>query len=191
MRFPPVKVLGIIAVIGAPWVMIDFINNGLYDRFQLTSVSGIRCFFFITGWICSILGLYKLHEPMSRARKLIFSLLLFFLSLANVWNVMEVFNPYSHSEVFFLLNFSWPLSGLLMVITSILITRSNKIRGWKKWMPLVASLWFPQTMFMALTGQQTFMQLIGSGMYSAISFGLMGFSLIAAGSERVEAGVFA
>ncbi|MGZ3853389.1 MAG: hypothetical protein ACXVBX_11405 [Flavisolibacter sp.] len=191
MRLPPLKVLGIIGVVGAPWVLIDFINNGLYDRFVLTSASGIRSFFFMTGWICCVLGLYKLHEPMSNARRFPFWVLLFFLLLADIWNVMEVIDPHSQSGLFFLLNFSWPLGGLFMIVTSIVIIRAKRLKGWKKYMPLLASLWFPQTMFMAWAGVDGFQALIISGLYAAISFGLLGFSLIAASNERMEQRVFA
>ena len=191
MRSPSLKVLGIIGVMGAPWILIDFINNGLYDRFVMTSVSGLRSFFFMTGWICSVLGLYRLHEPMSNVRRFSFWLLLFFLILADIWNILEVIDPHSQSELVFLLNFSWPLGGLFMIITAIVITRSNQLKGWKKYMPLLASFWFPQTMLMAWAGLEGFQAVIISGLYAAISFGLLGFSLIAASNESVKERMFA
>jgi len=48
-------------ITGAPWMFIDFINNGLYDRFIGTSASGIRNSIFMFGWTCSVFGLYKLR----------------------------------------------------------------------------------------------------------------------------------
>ena len=186
MRYLNVKILGIVAIIGAPWELIDFIENGLYDRFELTTASGIRNIIFMTGWICSVLGLYKLHQPVTRGQRIVFWVQIILLSLANVWNLIEVFDPRSTSLIFTVLTFAWPVAGMFMVITAIVIIRANKLQGWKKYIPLLASFWFPQTIVLYLAQQGTFLHLILTGIYSAISFGLLGFSLIASSNEAVE-----
>jgi hypothetical protein len=76
--------------------------------------------------------------------------------------------------------------GLFMVVTAIIIIHANKLKGWKKYMPLLASFWFPETMLLAFTKQISFLQLVLSGVYSALAFALLGFSLIAASNEVVE-----
>lgn len=191
MRHLNVKILGIIAIIGAPWEMIDFIDNGLYDRFVLTSASGIRNFIFMTGWICAVLALYRLHQPLSRGQKMVFWIQLILLLLANIWNVFEIFDPFTHSPIFSVLDAAWPFAGLFMIVTAIVIIRINKLKGWKRYLPLLASLWFPQTMFLALTKQMSFTSLVLSGVYSAVSFGLLGFGLMTSGNEKIEKRVVA
>ena len=140
----------------------------------------------MTGWICSVLGLYKLHQPVTRGQRIVFWVQIILLSLANVWNLIEVFDPRSTSLIFTVLTFAWPVAGIFMVITAIVIIRANKLQGWKKYIPLLASFWFPQTIVLYLAQQGTFLHLILTGIYSAISFGLLGFSLIASSNEAVE-----
>lgn len=186
MRYLNLKVLGIIAIIGAPWELIDFIENGLYDRFELTSASGIRNIIFMTGWICSVLGLYKLHQPMSRGQKIVFWIQIILLTLANVWNLIEVFDPRTNSIIFSVLTIAWPLAGIFMIVTAIVIIMAKRLKGWKKYIPLFASFWFPQTMFLGLTKQLSYTYLVLSGVYAAISFALLGFSLIISTNEVRE-----
>jgi len=181
------KILGIIGIIGAPWMLIDFINNGLYDRFVMTSASGARNLIFMTGWICSVLGLYKIHQPaMGKGQKIIFIIQLVLLCLANIWNIAEIINPLSTSQMVLLLNFSWPLGGLFMIVTGIAVIKANQMNGWKKYMALLTGFWFPQTLVMAWCNLESLNAIMLSGIYAAISFGLLGFSLIA-GSEDVMA----
>jgi hypothetical protein len=113
MSYLNVKILGIITIIAAPWVLIDFIDNGLYDRFVLTSASGLRNFIFMTGWICAVLALYKLHQPLSKGKQVVFWVQLMLLFLANIWNLMEVFDPHTTSFLFTVLDFAWPLGVCL------------------------------------------------------------------------------
>ena len=186
MRYLNLKFLGIIAIIGAPWELIDFIENGLYDRFELTSASGIRNIIFMTGWICSVLGLYKLHQPTTKGLKIVFWIQIILLMLANIWNLIEVFDPRSNSIVFSVLTACWPAAGLFMIVTAIVIIRAKKLKGWKRYIPLFASFWFPQTMYLGLTKQLGFIYLVLSGLYAAISFALLGFSLIISNKEVQE-----
>lgn len=180
MRSLHLKILGIAGIAGAPWMLIDFINNGLYDRFAMTSASGIRNLVFMTGWICSVLGLYKIHlHGITRGQKIIFIIQLTLLALANIWNLIEIFDPLSGSIIFFLLNFAWPIAGFFMVLTGIMVIKAGKMKGWKKYTALLAGLWFPQTLLLYWLSPEGVGGLIGSGVYAAISFGLLGFSLVA------------
>jgi len=186
------KILGTIGIIGAPWMLIDFINNGLYDRFVMTSASGIRNLIFMTGWISSVIGLYKMHQQgITKGQKKIFIVQLVLLSLANIWNIAEIINPLSTSQIVFLLNFSWPLGGLFMIVTGIAVIKANKMKGWKKYAALLTGFWFPQTLVMAWFNLESLTAIMLSGVYAAISFGLLGFSLIASSEDGMARRVFA
>jgi hypothetical protein len=178
MKFSNTRLLGIIAIIGSPWMFIDFINNGLYDRFNATSISGIRNSIFMIGWICSVLGLYQLHAMGNkRWQKNIIITQLIFLFLALCWSVFEIFAPNSSSPIFYYLNFSWPLAGFLMIVTGIVIIRAKKLKGWKRYMPLLAGFWFPQTVLIYLIDPNSFTWLVISGIYATVVFSLLGFVL--------------
>jgi hypothetical protein len=160
-------------------MLIDFVENGLYDRFVMTSDSGIRNLIFMTGWICSVLGLYKIHQPtITKGQKIIFIIQLMLLVLANLWNVCEIINPLSTSPIVFLLNFTWPLGGFFMIVTGIVVIRAKKMKDWKKYAALLAGFWFPQTFLIYWFTRETLAELLASGIYAAISFGLLGFALV-------------
>src|SRR5689334_14480467 len=122
MNFLNERILGVAGIIGAPWLFIDFINNGLYDRFNLTSESGVRNFLFMIGWTCSVLGLYKIKAMgTKRWQKNIMIIQLVLLCIANSWDVWEIFDPNSSSPVYLALGFAWPLMGCFMTATGIVI----------------------------------------------------------------------
>src|SRR6476660_1120232 len=137
MKILNTRILGVIGIISAPWMFIDFINNGLYDRFHSTSASGVRNFIFMTGWICSVTGLYMLRAMgAKRWQKNMVIIQLVLLFLADCWCIFQIFAPDSPSLIFYLLNFSWPLAGFFMIGTGLVILRAKKLKGWKRYMPL-------------------------------------------------------
>jgi hypothetical protein len=89
MKLSGTRILGVIGIIGAPWMFIDFVNNGLYEHFMLTPISGMRNFIFMAGWICSVIGLYKLGaEGNKRWARIILIVQLVLLSLAALWSII-------------------------------------------------------------------------------------------------------
>jgi hypothetical protein len=178
MKFSNTRLLGIIGIIGAPWMFIDFINNGFYEHFEVSAASGVRNFLFMTGWICSLLGLYKLRALGDKIwQKMIFILQMLFLLLAEVWSVMEMTKAGRTSRFFFTLNYSWHVAGFLMILTGIQILRKNQLKGWKRFVPLLAGFWFPGTLCIYFfTGNSIAMVLL-SGVYSMIVFSLLGFTV--------------
>jgi hypothetical protein len=171
--------LGIIGVIGSPWMLIDFMENGIYDRFASTSKSGLHGFLFITGWMCSVLGLFKLKAAGANSwgRTLLLVQLLF-LVLANCWNVYEIIYPEGKVRLFIVLSHFWTVSAYFMLVTGTAIILAKKLQGWKRFIPLLAGLWFPIA-FHLLPGifGLTLITLVLSGVYSTIVFMLLGFSV--------------
>src|SRR5689334_7609606 len=103
---------------GAPWMLIDFIENGLYDRFKDTVSSGVHNLLFITGCMCSVLGLYFLKATgVSKTGRLIIIVQLLLLAIANGWNVYEIFYPDSSSRFYHLLGSFWPAGCLFLIVT--------------------------------------------------------------------------
>jgi hypothetical protein len=103
---------------------------------------------------------------------------LILLLLGLCWCVFEIIAPDSPSPVFYYLNFTWPLAGVFMVVTGIIIIGAKKLRGWKRYMPFLAGLWFPQTILINLIDRNSVISLILSGIYATITFCLLGFVLI-------------
>jgi hypothetical protein len=179
------RLLGILGIAGAPWMLIDFIENGLYDRFENTSTSGVHNLLFITGCMCSVLGLYYLKAAgTNRAGKIIMIIQLSLLALANCWNVYEIINPDSNARLFYLLGLFWPASCLFLVITGIFVIRAKRLTGWRKVVPLLAGLWFPVMALLSIPLKNSLIGLILAGVYAAVIFMALGFSLFTLPDNR-------
>lgn len=173
------RLLGLAGVLGAPWIFIDFIQNGLYERFDTSSESGVHNFLFLAGWLCSIMGLYRAGAMgPQKWRKGIMVMQLFFLGLAIVWSVIEIVSPHSTSKIYYYLNFFWPVAGFFMLITGIVIYSANRLAGWKRYMPLLTGLWFPFTTVVSFLNGPLLSALIISGIYATVSFMLLGLTLL-------------
>ncbi|HET7898684.1 MAG TPA: hypothetical protein VFL47_13465, partial [Flavisolibacter sp.] len=53
------RTLGTCGLIGAPFLLIDTVNNG-FDPYQTTTISGFFSLLYITGWMCSMVALQRL-----------------------------------------------------------------------------------------------------------------------------------
>ena len=141
----------------------------------------------MTGWTCSVAGLYRIKAMgTKRWQKNIMIIQLVLLCLANSWDIVEIFSPNSPSKIYFFLSFMWPVAAIFMVVTGIVILRAKKLKGWKLYIPLLAGLWFPQTVIIYYIAPDSMTSLILSGIYAAIAFTLMGLSLALTNYEPRE-----
>lgn len=178
MKFLNTRILGIIGIIGAPWMFIDYINNGLYEHFMPTSESGFRNFVFTIGWLCSALGLYKLRAMGNkRWQKAIMLLELICLSLVVTWCFIEMVAPKTPFIVSFEFDFLWPFSAFFMTIAGVVILRAKKLKGWKRFMPLLVGFWLPLTLCIYYFTQNSLLSFVISGIYSTVAFSLLGFGV--------------
>src|SRR6476469_3092667 len=109
------RLLGGMAMVGAPWILIDFVENGLYDRFRSTSISGVHNLLFMTGCMCSVVALYYLRAAGEhKTGQTILRVQLLLLGIANCWNIYEIVSPHSESWLFGALSFSWPVACVFL-----------------------------------------------------------------------------
>ena len=187
MKLLNTRVLGIIGILGAPWVFIDFINNGLYNHFVATFASGFRHFMFITGWLCSVAGLYRLKAMgTKRWQKAVMITQMIFLLLTDCLSIFEMLTSNSPSTIFYTLEFLWPLAGFFMLITGIVILLAKRLRGWKLYVPLIAGFWFTENVTVYYFTRNSWVSLVTSGIYSTIAFSLLGLSLVVYDYESVK-----
>jgi hypothetical protein len=172
---------------GAPWMLVDFIENGLYDRFKNTSASGVHNLLFITGCLCSVLGLFYLKATgTTKAGRMVLIIQLVLLALANCWNIYEIINPDSGTRLFFILSFFWPVSCLFLIVTGIFVIRAKRLTGWRAAAPLLAGLWFPVMTLLSLLFKTELAALILAGSYAALAFMAFGFSLVTLPDKQVQ-----
>ncbi len=173
------RTLGTIGMLGAPFLCIDLIfhsgkANG--EAYTHTSLGGIFSLLYITAWMCSIIGLWRLQATgKNKSGKTLLVIILITLTLANGWNVYEIIDPQANTPLYALLDMFWPISNLVMFIVGIAVIVARKLTGWKRFVPLLVGLWFPISICLFLLLGRTIMVMYLSGLYSAINWIVLGY----------------
>jgi apolipoprotein N-acyltransferase len=85
------KLLGILALIGAPWL---FIGTSMEQRMPHLSDSwftGVWGIIFISGWMCAVIALKRLRATGNTSfGKILLIVLIISLSIANLSNVIQI-----------------------------------------------------------------------------------------------------
>ena len=165
--------LGILALIGALWLLIGpYVEQripGLSDSW-FTGVWGIL---FISGWICSAIGLRRLRATGSTAfGKVVLGALIVFLAIADLSNVIQIVVERDKPSYFMFFDVFWPLSNITMLIVGIIVIVVKGLPGWKRYIPFATGLWFPLAM-LSLSVEDRFVSLFLGGIYSALAWGLL------------------
>ena len=161
------KLLGVIAIICAPFLYID---SSVTAKNSWSWQSGLFDFIYMLGWMGSIAALHKMKAfGTSKFAKIAVIIQFVFLSLAQVWNVWLIVGA-SDSLLFHMLDMCWPLSNIWMIVIGITALRAKRLEGWKRYVPLLVGLWFPVAVVPAITIGFYYL----AGPYSAIAFALLG-----------------
>jgi hypothetical protein len=174
------RTLGILALIGAPFLLVDTLNNGLTIN-HTTPISGFLNLLYITGWMCSIVALRRMGAfGEGQFGKILFVVQLIFLSLANCWNLYEWIQPGAGTRLYFFLDTFWPLSNLCMLVTGITIAVKGVLKGWRRYVPLAVGCWLPLGAILWAIFTRNAGMLLTCGIYSALAWSLLAISIITA-----------
>jgi hypothetical protein len=166
------KTLGVIAMLTAPFLCIDFFTAS--SATSVTWQSGLFGLIYMTGWMCSVYALDRAGIlGTKKFSRIIIAVQLVLLTLAQCWNVWVIIEPISNHIIYRILDMCWPLSNLCMLIIGITILVSKQITGWKRFIPLFVGLWLPSLIVTSITAGQHTPYIAGP--YSAIAFCLLGY----------------
>ncbi|HZF64401.1 MAG TPA: hypothetical protein VEZ55_07955 [Chitinophagaceae bacterium] len=176
------KALGTIGFIGAPFLFVDFLVNGLGDVYVSTSLGGVFSLLYMSAWMCSVIVLHRLNASGNTGfGKYVLLIQLLFLSLANTWNIWIIINPQGSGVLFRILDMFWPISNLFMIVTGITIARKRRIAGWRRFVPLVVGFWFPISILcLVLMPGKTLNNALISGIYSTLSWAALAYAVATA-----------
>ena len=179
------KLLGILALIGSPWL---FIGTYLEERMPHLSDSwftGVWGLLFISGWTCAAIALKRLGATgRSSFGKTILLILLLSLCIANVSNVIQIIVERDKPPYFIFFDLFWPLSNIIMLIVGVTVLTSQGLPGWKRYIPLATGLWFPLAMLSPFINISIVSFFFG-GIYSALTWGLLAIVIITTRKEHV------
>ena len=185
--------LGRFAMLGAPFLLIDFLVNGMVDAPDKSALSGFCCLLFISGWMCSIIGLWQLEAAGSSPwARMVLLLQLLFLSLANVSNVLMLLQIGIGTRLFVILDEFWPISNIWMLVTGIMVLTAMQLHGWMRVVPFLAALWLPLALFLfSVIMGGTRESMLFSGAYSATAWMLMAYVVFKLGTKPQVSNAFA
>lgn len=180
------KLLGSLALFGAPWL---FIGTYLEQRMPDLSDSwftGVWGILFISGWFCSVIGLKNLNATgKSSFGKILLIVLLVTLTIANISNVIQIIVEKNKPSYFMLFDIFWPLSNIIMLIVGAVVITSKRLKGWKRYVPLLTGLWFPLAMLSSFI-DLGFVSFFFGGIYSAIAWSLLAIVIITTKEQKTD-----
>ena len=163
------KVLGVVALICAPFLCFDFLDNQVHSTASWTT--GLYGFIYMLGWMASVVGLYRLKATGSfPPAKVILIFQFLFLLLAQAFNVDVIIHGSIYNDLQTSLDPFWPISNGFMIVTGIAVLRANQLQGWHKWVPLIVGCWLPVMLLLKGLGIEN---LYLAGFYSAIAWTLL------------------
>ncbi len=165
------KIIGNIALACSPVMMIGM---SLEERIG-PWFTGLWGLVYMTTWTSMLFVLRDAaivgKNPFARTLMLV---LIASLAIANVSNLINLFEAANSISFFFYLDLFWPISHSLMFILGLTILIQNTLTGWKKFVPLIFGSWFPVSMIlMTIAGRQTLV------FYCMEIFNLIGFASMA------------
>ena len=165
------KIIGNIALACSPIMMIGMSLEEKTGPW----FTGLWGLIYMTTWTAMIIVLresgFAGKNAFARSLMLV---LLASLSIANVSNLINLFEQANSVPFFFYLDLFWPISHSLMFILGILVLSQKNLTGWKKYAPLIFGSWFPISMLMmTLGGRQPIV------FYSMEIFNMIGFASLA------------
>ncbi len=174
------KVLGALALIGAPFLCINtyvHVPDPNAHVYVTNSLSGLFDLLYISGWICSIIGLRRLGATgTDRFGPIILLVMLGTLALADLWNIYEMILPNHNTVLYYFLDSFWPISNVVMVGVGIAVIRAGKLTTWKRYVPLLCGLWLPVTILVSFTLKEYGFHI--SSAYTVTSWTLLAITIL-------------
>jgi hypothetical protein len=173
------RTLGLVGILCSPFLAIQLNIYGIFENYKATSMTGALSLIYMTGWLCSIIGLYRLNVAGSKCiGKTILIIQLIFLTFGEIWNLYSIIQPGSSTALYWVLDMFWPISNIFMFATGLTIVFAKRLQGWKRFVTLFVGLWFPVTIVLSpmLWGRGDTTLLIVS-LYSIIGWALLGLAV--------------
>ncbi|GAA4453353.1 hypothetical protein GCM10023189_18250 [Nibrella saemangeumensis] len=173
------RVLGLLALIGAPTLGICSYLESVYPQLKNTWFYGVWGIVYMSAWICSLLVMQRLQATgSSRFGKAILKIAIGSLILANFSNVYAGLFPGDRPLLFIILDAFWPISNLLMLVIGITVIVKKGLSGWRRYVPLFVGLWLPTMLVLMITLGRVGTVGTISSFYSAIAWSLLAISVL-------------
>jgi hypothetical protein len=107
------RILGLLGILGSPFLAIQLNMYGIFEYSNATSLGNVFGLIYMTGWFCSILGLYKLNAAGNKSGKKILIIQMVLLTIGNLWNIYSIIDPTCDTIVYHIADaIGWPLDNI-------------------------------------------------------------------------------
>lgn len=178
-----VKLLGGIALIGAPMLLLSFLLGATDSdkpktiTDQLISITGVL---YMIGWIAGAIGMRELRLiGQGIGSKVVFVVQVALLGMGLIFSVMETmgYSTVNGGLVFKITDVGYPLGHLWMIVVGITVLLAKTWSGPSKFAPLLVGVALPVSVLLGIrTGSGV--GLILFGIMTMVGFGIIGFTLI-------------
>ena len=130
-------------MLGAPMLFLSGLLYTLGDGPAALAASVLGMLYLI-GWAASATGMRQLRVTGAGALgKTVFIVQLIGLSLALVFNVLEIARANQDTLLFRVTDLAWPVSHIFMLVVGTLVLATRVWRGWRSWTPILCGLALP------------------------------------------------
>lgn len=169
------RLLSTIALITSPMLLIA---SMLFDITNRDTRGEAITFFFVVGWICSLIALWKLNATGSGVggkAVLVIELIGTTLALINqVYGFTGTTND--NNLLYAITDFAWPLSVTFMIVVGIATIRAKVLPGAFRFAPLFCGFAFLLIVVLSIIGIDA-VRLNLFPIYTAITWGLMAYAI--------------
>lgn len=143
------QVLGALAVIGAPMLLLQFLLGNPQLSAEAVGDGGLIAslgVIYIGGWMAGIIGMFRQKVyGQTAAAKIVFFIQTFLLFLALMFSLLETIRVGydSHPVLMITTDTGYPLSHLFMTVTGIFVYRARAWQGVTKLAPFIVGFALP------------------------------------------------
>lgn len=180
------RTLGLLGITGSPFMTLLLYQDGFFENYKASALGGVFSLLYMTGWLCSIIGLYRLQATGTRRiGKFILYIQVSFLLVAEIWNVYSIVQPGAQTKLYWMLDMFWPLSNIFMFATGLAVLFAKRLQGWKRYITFIVGLWFPITVVVvpALFGSTSPVVFFVTSVYSCAGWALLGLAVYRSAGE--------
>ncbi len=137
------RLLGTIGMIGAPMLFLSGLLYNLGDS-PAALMASVLGMLYLVGWGASAAGMRRLRVTGAGALgKTIFVVQLIGLSLALIFNALEIARANPDTVFFRVTDLAWPVSHVFMLVVGAIVLATRVWRGWRSATPILCGLALP------------------------------------------------
>ncbi|GLC25649.1 hypothetical protein [Roseisolibacter agri] len=182
---PPLhRTLGVLAMIGSPMMLVQYVSwriAGSAAPSPESLIAQAEFLLYIWGFAAAAIGLRLLRVTgTGRGAATITAIQAVGLFLASCQPLLDLTVGRARGGAFYMAtDIAWPASHVFMLVVGIAALRAGVWRGWRRWTPLACGLAFPLMAAGAgIFGREAMGAVFGPA--TALSFGALGLALATA-----------